>query len=126
MNETHSQIIETLKDGIEKIGSILDATKPQTETEDLTEDIVQRATDKIMEDVEQIKDDIIDKACDSIDISESEISDLVFERLDLDDISEELAGKLSETIVEEDSPQFYKKLAKHLLEAIRDEKLVSS
>ena len=124
MNETHSQIIETLKDGIEKIGSILDATKPQTETEDLTEDIVQRTTDKIMEDVDQIKDDIIDKACDSIDTSE--ISDLVFERLDLDDISEELAGKLSETIVEEDSPQFYKKLAKHLLEAIRDEKLVSS
>jgi len=124
MNETHSQIIETLKDGIEKIGSILDATKPPTETEDLTEDVVQRTTDKIMEDVDQIKDDIIDKACDSIDTSE--ISDLVFERLDLDDISEELAGKLSETIVEEDSPQFYKKLAKHLLEAIRDEKLVSS
>jgi hypothetical protein len=138
MNETNQQIANVAKEAIEKILTLLETTQTPTETQDQEtierhrESVIDKAVDSILEDSSQIKDDIVDKVADSID--NSDISDSVYDRLDVDDIvsgvaeridDDEVAQKVAENL-DTDSTEFYRNLAKGLLEVIREEAKVSA
>lgn len=138
MNETNQQIANVAKEAIEKILTLLETTQTPTETpttdivEQHRDSVIDKAVDSILEDSEQIKDDIVDKVADSID--NSDISDSVYDRLDIDDIvsgvaeridDDEVAQKVAENL-DTDSTEFYRNLAKGLLEVIREEAKVSA
>jgi len=131
MNETNQQIVNVAKEAIEKILTLTEATQnPSTETPNrdaeerhFGESVIDRAVDKILDDKSQIQDDIVDRVADTID--NSDISDLVYDRLEIDDIvssvaeridDDEIADKLADNIVESDD--FYKRLVEALIQKI--------
>ena len=130
MNETHQQIVNVAKEAIEKILTLTETTQTQqseSETQDITERVVDKSTDKILEDSYQIKQDIVDRVSDTIDTSD--ISDDVYDRLDIDDIvrgvaervdDDEIAQKIADTIVEQECVVFYEKLVTALMVKIAE------
>jgi bacterioferritin (cytochrome b1) len=128
MNETNQQIVNVAKEAIEKILTLTETTQtPQPETQDITERVVDKSTDKILEDSYQIKQDIVDRVSDTIDTSD--ISDDVYNRLDIDDIvrgvaervdDDEIAQKIADTIVEQECVVFYEKLVTALMVKIAE------
>lgn len=133
MNETHQQIVNVAKEAIEKILTLTETTQtqqPETQTDILEkhrDDVIDKAVDSILNDSEQIKDDIVERVADTID--NSDISDLVYDRLDIDDIvrgvaervdDDEIAQKIADNLVEQDCVDFYEKLVMALMRKIAE------